>query len=56
MAVVIEIPKKATKKQIDNLLKKVLPKNESKMAKHFGSLKRNIDAIEFQKAARNEWD
>ncbi len=52
----IEIPKKATKKQTDNLLKKVLPKKESKMIKHLGSVKRNIDEIEFQKTARNEWD
>lgn len=56
MAVVIEIPKKATKKQVDELLKKATTSKKSKMAKHFGALKRGIDGLAFQKNIRNDWD
>jgi hypothetical protein len=56
MALVIEIPKKATKKQVDELLKKVTTSKTSKIAKHFGALKRGIDGLAFQKKVRNDWN
>jgi hypothetical protein len=56
MALVIEIPKKATKKQIDSLLKKATNNKQSKMAKHFGALKRGFDGSELQKKLRNDWN
>ena len=56
MAVVIEIPKKATKKQVDDLLKKATNAKVGKMAKHFGALKRGIDGLAFQKKQRNDWN
>jgi hypothetical protein len=31
-------------------------KNVNKLKKHFGSLQRGIDGVEFQKKARNEWE
>jgi len=30
-------------------------KNEVKLKKHFGSLKRGIDGVDYQKDVRNEW-
>lgn len=30
-------------------------KNADKLKKHFGTLQRGIDGIEFQKKVRNEW-
>ncbi len=56
MAVVIEIPKKATKKQVDELIKKATTTKAGKMAKHFGALKRGIDGLAFQKKLRNDWN
>ena len=56
MATVIEIPKNATKKQVQEILKKAEKLKKGKIAKHFGALKRDIDGLTYQKAIRNEWN
>lgn len=51
------ITKKLSKKEIQETLNKLIQKKESKgLRKHFGLSKENVDAIDFQKSARNEWD
>jgi len=41
---------------LDVLGKKVEPGKESKLSKHVGKLKWDIDAVEYQRKIRNEWD
>ncbi|CAN1487875.1 hypothetical protein MCETHM1_00104 [Flavobacteriaceae bacterium] len=51
------ITKKQSKKEIQETLEKIIQKKESKgLRKHFGLSTKNIDALGFQKEARNEWD
>ena len=49
MATVIEIPKKASKKKVKEILGKVESLKKGKMVKHFGALKRGIDGLAYQK-------
>jgi hypothetical protein len=56
MATVIETPKKASKKQVQEILKKAGKLKKGNMAKHFGSLKRGIDGLAYQKKIRDEWN
>jgi hypothetical protein len=56
MATVIVIPKKASKKKVKEILEKVESLKKGKMAKHFGALKRGINALEYQKKLRDEWN
>lgn len=56
MAIVIEIPKKATKKDVLEALKKINKLPKKTMAKHFGALKRGINGLEYQKKLRDEWN
>ena len=56
MATVIEIPKKASKKKVKEILEKVESLKKGKMAKHFGALKRGIDGLAYQKQVRDEWN
>jgi hypothetical protein len=55
MANVIEIPPKASKKKVREILEKVESLKKGKMAKHFGALKRGIDGLAYQKKVRDEW-
>ncbi|WP_310555796.1 hypothetical protein [Flavobacterium sp.] len=51
------INKKLTAKEIKSSLEKIIKKNKQVgLRKHFGLSKEKIDALEFQKQARNEWD
>ena len=51
------IDKKLTAKEIKATLEKILNKNKRVgLRKHFGLSDEKIDAIEFQKKARNEWN
>jgi hypothetical protein len=52
---IVEV-KEITQDNIADLLGKLKRKNKKTLAKHFGKLKRGIDGLEYQKAARNEWD
>lgn len=56
MATVIEIPKKASKKKVKEILEKTGSLKKGKMAKHFGALKRGIDGLAYQKQVRDEWN
>ena len=56
MATVIETPKKASKKKIQEILKKAVKLKKGNMAKHFGALKRGIDGLAYQKKIRDEWN
>ena len=56
MAIVIEIPKKASKKKVKEILKKVGSLKKGKMAKHFGALKRGINGLAYQNKVRDEWN
>ena len=56
MATVIEIPKNATKKQLDEVAKKLKAIPKKSIKKHFGKLKWPVDALEYQKQIRNEWN
>ena len=56
MATVIEIPKKASKKKVKEILGKVESLKKGKMAKHFGALKRCIDGLAYQNKVRDEWN
>ena len=55
MVKVIEVPRNASKKQMEELIKKIDKLKKGKMAKHFGALKRGLDGLEYQKKIRNEW-
>jgi hypothetical protein len=56
------IPKKATKKQVQEAMAKIekemKKKNKGKgnVAKFFGICKSEVDGLEFQKKVRSEWD
>ncbi len=51
------IDKKLSEKEINIALEKMLKaKKTNGLKKHFGLSKPTIDALEFQKNARNEWN
>jgi hypothetical protein len=51
------INKKLTATEIKLSLEKIIKKNKQVgLRKHFGLSDEKIDALEFQKQARNEWD
>jgi len=51
------INKYTSLEEVKMIIKKVLNKKKSKSLKrHFGKSKTIIDAVEFQKNARSEWD
>jgi hypothetical protein len=54
----IVINKNSSSSQVESARKRVLKSKPKKqgVAKFFGALKRNIDGIKYQKAARNEWN
>lgn len=58
----ITIPKKATKKQIQDAMAKMekemkkKSKGKGNVAKFFGICKSEVDGLEFQKKVRSEWD
>lgn len=53
----VVITKKQSKKEIQETLSKLVQKRESKgLHKHFGLSEKNVDAEDFQKLARKEWD
>jgi hypothetical protein len=53
----IIITKKQTKKEIEEKLRQASSNKEAKgLKKHFGLSIKNIDADDFQKKVRNEWD
>ncbi len=56
MATIIKVPKNATKEQLEEIKKKIENLPRKNIAKHFGSLKRGIDGLEYQKKLRDEWD
>lgn len=44
-------------KERDAIIERVKKqKNAKSLRKHFGSLKRQLDGLEYQKLLRNEWD
>jgi hypothetical protein len=51
---IIEV-KKITSENISHLLSKMKKSRKQTIAKHFGTLKRGIDGMEYQKSIRNEW-
>jgi len=57
---IIELPKNATKKQVQAAIKKIqksLQKNgRGNISKHFGVCKSEVDGLEFQKKIRSEWN
>ncbi|MFC0774142.1 hypothetical protein [Terrimonas alba] len=58
---IIELPKNATKKQVEEAIKKLQAnikkkKGRGNISKHFGVCKSKVDGLEFQKKVRSEWD
>ena len=55
---VVLIKKKATKKEIDAVIKKVTAKKKKGFNpyKHVGKVKWNVDPVEYQRKLRDEWD
>jgi hypothetical protein len=51
---VIEV-KEITPENVQELLRKVKQTPKKTLARHFGSLKRGLDGLTYQKSARNEW-
>ena len=55
MATVIKVPKTPTKKQLEELNKKIKKLPRKNISKHFGKMKWPMDGLEYQKMMRNEW-
>ncbi len=55
MATIINVPKKPTKKQLEELKKKIEKLRRKNVSKHFGKMKWPMDGLEYQKMMRNEW-
>jgi hypothetical protein len=58
---IVEIPKNATKKQVEEAMEKMRrhllkKKGKGNIAKHFGTLKMKEDGLTYQKRVRREWD
>jgi hypothetical protein len=51
---VIEV-KEITPENVNKLLGQIKKNHKQTIAKHFGKLKRGLDGMKYQKAARNEW-
>lgn len=53
----IKIAKPVTKEKVAKAFEAFQKKEKSKktIRKHFGKLKRNIDAVAYQRELRNEW-
>ena len=56
MATIIKVPKNPTRKQIENLNRKIKELPRKNISKHFGKLKWPMDGLEYQKMMRNEWN
>lgn len=56
IAMIIEIDQPVTPKKVQEALDKMQrgKKNKS-LRKHFGKLKRDIDAVSYQKSLRDDW-
>jgi hypothetical protein len=52
---IIEV-KKITPENVEEILGQIKRDPKKTIAKHYGKLKRGIDGMEYQKAARNGWD
>ncbi|MDD3788682.1 MAG: hypothetical protein PHO94_08290 [Petrimonas sp.] len=53
---VIEIEQPVTPKKVKEALGEMQKhQNKKSLRKHFGKLKRNIDALSYQKEMRDEW-
>ena len=55
MATIIKVSENPTKKQLEELKKKIENLPRKNAAKHFGKMKWPIDGLEYQKMMRNEW-
>ena len=55
MATVIKVPKNPTKKQLEELKKKIEKLPQKTVSKHFGKMKWPMDGMKYQKMMRNEW-
>ncbi len=55
MATIIKVPKNPTKKQLEELKKKIEKLPRKNVSKHFGKMKWPMDGLEYQKMMRNEW-
>lgn len=53
---VVILKKTGSKKDLDDLLKKLKVGKPFNSRKHLGKLKLNIDGLKYQKAIRNEWN
>ena len=52
----VEIPKNATKKEVEKILKGLAKKKSGNLKKYFGVNKNGVDGLKFQKKVRSEWD
>ncbi len=54
---IIKLSKAATKKDLQEALKKIKKKKqtENKSSQYFGALKRGLDGMQYQNAVRDEW-
>lgn len=52
----IIIKKNSTIKEVKNSLKKIIKTEKKGLRKHFGKSENHIDAVEFQKKIRDEWN
>lgn len=55
MATVIKVPKTPTKKELEELRKKIEKMPGKNASRHFGKMKWPIDGLAYQKMMRNEW-
>lgn len=55
---ILEIPSNASKEEAQKMLDKFMMNRTTKkdFAKHFGTIKTEIDPLEYQKKCRNEWE
>lgn len=54
---IIEIKRPVTKKKVvEALARATSTKKKKTLRKHFGSLKRGLDGLAYQKKVRDEWD
>jgi hypothetical protein len=52
----IEIKTPVTKEKVQQAIEQLSKESGKKsLRKHFGTLKRNLDGLEYQKQVRNEW-
>lgn len=53
---IIEIKKGTTPKEVKKALEKLPRKKKGGISKHFGTLKRGIDGLAYQKKIRSKWE